>query len=75
MLILVEVLSKPLKKFLEGFTKLSILVALAMWNSFSFQKDELKKILNTKEKQQEESLRTIEALKAKLKYYEVRRVI
>ncbi|NXP74110.1 UACA protein, partial [Ramphastos sulfuratus] len=35
------------------------------------QKDELKKILTTKEKQQEESLRTIEALKAKLKYYEV----
>uniref|UniRef100_A0A8D2PQK2 Uveal autoantigen with coiled-coil domains and ankyrin repeats n=1 Tax=Zosterops lateralis melanops TaxID=1220523 RepID=A0A8D2PQK2_ZOSLA len=34
------------------------------------EKDELKKILNTKEKQQEESLRTIEALKAKLKYYE-----
>ncbi|XP_064013879.1 uveal autoantigen with coiled-coil domains and ankyrin repeats isoform X1 [Pogoniulus pusillus] len=36
------------------------------------EKDELKKILSTKEKQQEESLRTIEALKAKLKYYEVR---
>ncbi|NXG46400.1 UACA protein, partial [Psilopogon haemacephalus] len=36
------------------------------------KKDELKKILTTKEKQQEESLRTIEALKAKLKYYEVR---
>ncbi|KAI1235284.1 hypothetical protein IHE44_0002926, partial [Lamprotornis superbus] len=35
------------------------------------QKDELKKILTTKEKQQEESLRTIEALKAKLKYYEL----
>ncbi|XP_074900806.1 uveal autoantigen with coiled-coil domains and ankyrin repeats isoform X4 [Buteo buteo] len=35
------------------------------------EKDELKKILSTKEKQQEESLRTIEALKAKLKYYEV----
>ncbi|KAI6077878.1 Uveal autoantigen with coiled-coil domains and ankyrin repeats isoform X2 [Aix galericulata] len=35
------------------------------------EKDELKKILATKEKQQEESLRTIEALKAKLKYYEV----
>ncbi|XP_062439818.1 uveal autoantigen with coiled-coil domains and ankyrin repeats isoform X3 [Rhea pennata] len=35
------------------------------------EKDELKKILTTKEKQQEESLRTIEALKAKLKYYEV----
>ncbi|NXN17420.1 UACA protein, partial [Indicator maculatus] len=35
------------------------------------KKDELKKILTTKEKQQEESLRTIEALKAKLKYYEV----
>ncbi|XP_066184254.1 uveal autoantigen with coiled-coil domains and ankyrin repeats isoform X2 [Sylvia atricapilla] len=34
------------------------------------EKDELKKILSTKEKQQEESLRTIEALKAKLKYYE-----
>ncbi|KAF1422764.1 hypothetical protein FQV23_0009716, partial [Spheniscus humboldti] len=34
------------------------------------EKDELKKILTTKEKQQEESLRTIEALKAKLKYYE-----
>ncbi|NXC98669.1 UACA protein, partial [Certhia familiaris] len=34
------------------------------------EKDELKKILATKEKQQEESLRTIEALKAKLKYYE-----
>uniref|UniRef100_A0A8C9UFG9 Uveal autoantigen with coiled-coil domains and ankyrin repeats n=1 Tax=Serinus canaria TaxID=9135 RepID=A0A8C9UFG9_SERCA len=30
------------------------------------EKDELKKILTTKEKQQEESLRTIEALKAKL---------
>ncbi|NWH62262.1 UACA protein, partial [Geococcyx californianus] len=36
------------------------------------EKDELKKILTTKEKQQEESLRTIEALKAKLKYYEHR---
>ncbi|XP_033921936.1 uveal autoantigen with coiled-coil domains and ankyrin repeats isoform X1 [Melopsittacus undulatus] len=35
------------------------------------EKDELRKILTTKEKQQEESLRTIEALKAKLKYYEV----
>ncbi|KFZ68241.1 Uveal autoantigen with coiled-coil domains and ankyrin repeats, partial [Podiceps cristatus] len=35
------------------------------------EKDELKKILTTKEKQEEESLRTIEALKAKLKYYEV----
>ncbi|KAM6409826.1 uveal autoantigen with coiled-coil domains and ankyrin repeats isoform 2-T2 [Rhynochetos jubatus] len=35
------------------------------------EKDELKKILTTKEKQQEESLRTIEALRAKLKYYEV----
>ncbi|KAM7102468.1 uveal autoantigen with coiled-coil domains and ankyrin repeats isoform 1-T1 [Ciconia maguari] len=35
------------------------------------EKDELKKILTTKEKQQEESLRTIEALKAKLKCYEV----
>ncbi|KAM9224150.1 uveal autoantigen with coiled-coil domains and ankyrin repeats [Leptosomus discolor] len=35
------------------------------------EKDELKKILTTKEKQQEESLRTIETLKAKLKYYEV----
>ncbi|XP_061302483.1 uveal autoantigen with coiled-coil domains and ankyrin repeats [Pezoporus flaviventris] len=35
------------------------------------EKDELKKILTAKEKQQEESLRTIEALKAKLKYYEV----
>ncbi|GAB0194302.1 uveal autoantigen with coiled-coil domains and ankyrin repeats [Grus japonensis] len=35
------------------------------------EKDELKKILTTKEKQQQESLRTIEALKAKLKYYEV----
>ncbi|NWT01883.1 UACA protein, partial [Mionectes macconnelli] len=34
------------------------------------EKDELKKILTTKEKQQEESLRTIEALRAKLKYYE-----
>ncbi|NWV86995.1 UACA protein, partial [Machaerirhynchus nigripectus] len=34
------------------------------------EKDELKRILTTKEKQQEESLRTIEALKAKLKYYE-----
>ncbi|NXL46005.1 UACA protein, partial [Podilymbus podiceps] len=34
------------------------------------EKDELKKILTTKEKQEEESLRTIEALKAKLKYYE-----
>ncbi|XP_061855900.1 uveal autoantigen with coiled-coil domains and ankyrin repeats isoform X2 [Colius striatus] len=34
------------------------------------EKDELKKILTTKEKQQEENLRTIEALKAKLKYYE-----
>ncbi|NWQ66364.1 UACA protein, partial [Neopipo cinnamomea] len=34
------------------------------------EKDELKKILTTKEKQQEESLRTIEALKAKLKYFE-----
>ncbi|XP_009867212.1 PREDICTED: uveal autoantigen with coiled-coil domains and ankyrin repeats [Apaloderma vittatum] len=34
------------------------------------EKDELKKILTTKEKQQEESLKTIEALKAKLKYYE-----
>ncbi|NXA21896.1 UACA protein, partial [Ibidorhyncha struthersii] len=34
------------------------------------EKDELKKVLTTKEKQQEESLRTIEALKAKLKYYE-----
>ncbi|NXT31062.1 UACA protein, partial [Pelecanoides urinatrix] len=34
------------------------------------EKDELKKILTTKEKQQEESLRTIEVLKAKLKYYE-----
>ncbi|NWR49839.1 UACA protein, partial [Regulus satrapa] len=34
------------------------------------EKDELKKILAAKEKQQEESLRTIEALKAKLKYYE-----
>uniref|UniRef100_A0A663MXF9 Uveal autoantigen with coiled-coil domains and ankyrin repeats n=1 Tax=Athene cunicularia TaxID=194338 RepID=A0A663MXF9_ATHCN len=36
------------------------------------EKDELKKILTTKEKQHEESLRTIEALKAKLKYYEQR---
>uniref|UniRef100_A0A8D0EJS5 Uveal autoantigen with coiled-coil domains and ankyrin repeats n=1 Tax=Strix occidentalis caurina TaxID=311401 RepID=A0A8D0EJS5_STROC len=35
------------------------------------EKDELKKILTTKEKQHEESLRSIEALKAKLKYYEV----
>ncbi|XP_072202005.1 uveal autoantigen with coiled-coil domains and ankyrin repeats [Excalfactoria chinensis] len=35
------------------------------------EKDELKKILTVKEKQQEESLRTIEALKAKLKHYEV----
>ncbi|KAM6308177.1 uveal autoantigen with coiled-coil domains and ankyrin repeats [Aegotheles albertisi] len=35
------------------------------------EKDELRKILTTKEKQQEDSLRTIEALKAKLKYYEV----
>ncbi|NXX18556.1 UACA protein, partial [Podargus strigoides] len=35
------------------------------------EKDELKKILTTKEKQQEENLRTIEALRAKLKYYEV----
>ncbi|NXO76756.1 UACA protein, partial [Sitta europaea] len=34
------------------------------------EKEELKKILTAKEKQQEESLRTIEALKAKLKYYE-----
>ncbi|XP_065498273.1 uveal autoantigen with coiled-coil domains and ankyrin repeats isoform X5 [Caloenas nicobarica] len=34
------------------------------------EKDELKKILTAKEKQQEESLRTIEALKAKLRYYE-----
>ncbi|NWX15026.1 UACA protein, partial [Aegotheles bennettii] len=34
------------------------------------EKDELRKILTTKEKQQEDSLRTIEALKAKLKYYE-----
>uniref|UniRef100_A0A8C9NEZ4 Uveal autoantigen with coiled-coil domains and ankyrin repeats n=1 Tax=Serinus canaria TaxID=9135 RepID=A0A8C9NEZ4_SERCA len=38
------------------------------------EKDELKKILTTKEKQQEESLRTIEALKAKLKYYELNTV-
>ncbi|NWQ80864.1 UACA protein, partial [Columbina picui] len=38
------------------------------------EKDELKKILTTKEKQQEENLRTIEALKAKLKYYENRLV-
>ncbi|NWX93042.1 UACA protein, partial [Nothoprocta pentlandii] len=36
------------------------------------EKDELKKILSSKEKQQEESLRTIEALKAKLKYYETK---
>ncbi|NXA55827.1 UACA protein, partial [Nothocercus julius] len=36
------------------------------------EKDELKKMLTTKEKQQEESLRTIEALKAKLKYYETK---
>ncbi|KAM8804666.1 uveal autoantigen with coiled-coil domains and ankyrin repeats [Eudromia elegans] len=35
------------------------------------EKDELKKMLTAKEKQQEESLRTIEALRAKLKYYEV----
>ncbi|XP_010155438.1 PREDICTED: uveal autoantigen with coiled-coil domains and ankyrin repeats [Eurypyga helias] len=35
------------------------------------EKEELKKILTAKEKQQEESLRTIEALRAKLKYYEV----
>ncbi|NWY49129.1 UACA protein, partial [Sylvia atricapilla] len=41
---------------------------LEMWDNHL--KDELKKILSTKEKQQEESLRTIEALKAKLKYYE-----
>ncbi|NWU70973.1 UACA protein, partial [Pterocles burchelli] len=34
------------------------------------EKDELKKILTTKEKHHEESLRTIEALKAKLRYYE-----
>ncbi|KFP78692.1 Uveal autoantigen with coiled-coil domains and ankyrin repeats, partial [Acanthisitta chloris] len=34
------------------------------------EKDELRKILGTKDKQQEENLRTIEALKAKLKYYE-----
>ncbi|RMB94176.1 hypothetical protein DUI87_28982 [Hirundo rustica rustica] len=39
------------------------------------EKDELKKILTTKEKQQEESLRTIEALKAKLKYYESRSML
>uniref|UniRef100_A0A8C6Z9X5 Uveal autoantigen with coiled-coil domains and ankyrin repeats n=1 Tax=Nothoprocta perdicaria TaxID=30464 RepID=A0A8C6Z9X5_NOTPE len=39
------------------------------------EKDELKKMLSSKEKQQEESLRTIEALKAKLKYYEVRQLI
>lgn len=44
---------------------------LCLFVLFLFQKDELKKILSTKEKQQEESLRTIEALKAKLKYYEV----
>ncbi|KFO81129.1 Uveal autoantigen with coiled-coil domains and ankyrin repeats, partial [Cuculus canorus] len=40
-------------------------------DDLEIEKDELKKILTTKEKQQEESLRTIEALKAKLKYYEV----
>ncbi|XP_071424220.1 uveal autoantigen with coiled-coil domains and ankyrin repeats [Pithys albifrons albifrons] len=34
------------------------------------EKDELKKILTTREKQQEESSRTIEALRAKLRYYE-----
>lgn len=73
MLILVEVLPKLLFKsclrFYEsvyscGFGYLALFIL--------FQKDELKKILTTKEKQQEESLRTIEALKAKLKYYEVR---
>ncbi|NWS74272.1 UACA protein, partial [Crotophaga sulcirostris] len=40
-------------------------------DDLEIEKDELKKILATKEKQQEESLRTIETLKAKLKYYEV----
>ncbi|NWS88997.1 UACA protein, partial [Toxostoma redivivum] len=34
------------------------------------QQEELKKILSTKEKQQEESLRTIEALRAQLQHYE-----
>lgn len=36
------------------------------------QKDELRRLLAVKEKQQEESVRTFEALKAKLRFYEVR---
>lgn len=39
--------------------------------SFLFQKEKLKSLLAAKEKQHEESLRTIEALKNRFKYFEV----
>ena len=41
--------------------------------SFSFQKEKLKSLLAAKEKQHEESLRTIEALKSRFKYFEVQK--
>ena len=42
--------------------------------SFSFQKEKLKSLLAAKEKQHEESLRTIEALKSRFKYFEVQKL-
>ena len=39
--------------------------------SFPFQREKLKSLLAAKEKQHEESLRTIEALKNRFKYFEV----
>lgn len=39
--------------------------------SLILQKDELRRLLTAKEKQQEESFRSIDALKSKLRHYEV----
>lgn len=41
--------------------------------SFPFQREKLKSLLAAKEKQHEESLRTIEALKNRFKYFEVQK--
>lgn len=41
--------------------------------SLPFQREKLKSLLAAKEKQHEESLRTIEALKNRFKYFEVQR--
>lgn len=50
-------------------------IVLNSWSqtepSLVLQKDELRRLLTAKEKQQEESLRSIEALKSKLRHYEV----